>query len=515
MTRPGNLGPIDLVNVLIVFTLFLSLLLRIIWLENIPGINADEAWYGIIALNIINGDFSQLFTPSGNLLNPFYILPVIILHILFSPSFLLLRVASLMSGILLIIFTFFTIKDLQNKKMALVVAILIATLPLNIAYSRFGWDTSQTVLISCVVIYALLKRNWVLLVLSTLAAVMIHPTNIGLFIFSLLFIFIGKLSEAKYSKEKKILFILFSSVVLLIFISLIYISPLSNWLPGMTAVMSRMVNVQEMGDFLLNFSRLISGGIVYEYITGVKSSLYTGAIDIIFSISLVFMMAFLIFKSYKVNNIKIFSFSCSFVLMLGIWYVSFSSFPLQPGSERYSLFLLYPFIICVGYYFQMISEYINYKKLIIVSLVMGNIMMVGFIKNYFIQIYDTGGESEITFRTNYIEPKQMVFNKINDEKSKDKISVVASQWWNAQPLMYLGYNDKQFNVIESYEKQELILPESEDIFVNTFVGDELDENIKNQYAYNIESAWVFKTFAGEPLMMLYKLKPMTIKLISN
>ena len=63
MTRPGNLGPIDLVNVLIVFTLFLSLLLRIIWLENIPGINADEAWYGIIALNIINGDFSQLFTP--------------------------------------------------------------------------------------------------------------------------------------------------------------------------------------------------------------------------------------------------------------------------------------------------------------------------------------------------------------------------------------------------------------------------------------------------------------------
>ena len=94
---------------------------------------------------------------------------------------------------------------------------------------------------------------------------------------------------------------------------------------------------------MLNFSRLISGGIVYEYITGVKSSLYTGAIDIIFSISLVFMMAFLIFKSYKVNNIKIFSFSCSFVLMLGIWYVSFSSFPLQPGSERYSLFSLISF----------------------------------------------------------------------------------------------------------------------------------------------------------------------------
>ena len=515
MTRSDNLRHIDLVNVLIICTLFFSLLLRIIWLENIPGINADEAWYGIIALNIISGDYSQLVTPSGNLLNPFYILPVIILHFLFAPSFLLLRVTSLLSGILLIIFTYFAIKDLQNKKMALVVAIFIATLPLNIAYSRFGWDTSQTVLISCVVIYALLKSNWILLVFSTLAAVMIHPTNIGLFIFSLLFIFISKLSEAQYSKEKKVLSILFSSIVLLIFTAIIYISPLSNWLPSITAVISRMVNIQEMGNFLLNFSRLITGGVVYEYITGVKSSLYTSAIDTMFTIGLVFMMAFLIFKSYKVNNVKIFSFSCSFVLMLGIWYVSFSSFPLQPGSERYSLFLLYPFVLCVGYFLQMVSEYIHYRKLIIGSLIIGNLIMMGFVKNYFIQIYDTGGESQLTFRTNYIEPKKMVFNKVNEEKSKDKVSVIASQWWNAQPLMYLGYNDKQFNVIESYKMQELILSEDEDIFVSTFVGDELDENMKNKYAYNIENAWVFNTFANEPHMMLYKLKPMTIKLIAN
>ena len=234
-----------------------------------------------------------------------------------------------------------------------------------------------------------------------------------------------------------------------------------------------------------------------------------------FTIGLVFMMAFLIFKSYKVNNVKIFSFSCSFVLMLGIWYVSFSSFPLQPGSERYSLFLLYPFVLCVGYFLQMVSEYIHYRKLIIGSLIIGNLIMMGFVKNYFIQIYDTGGESQLTFRTNYIEPKKMVFNKVNEEKSKDKVSVIASQWWNPQPLMYLGYNDKQFNVIESYKMQELILSEDEDIFVSTFVGDELDENMKNKYAYNIENAWVFNTFANEPHMMLYKLKPMTIKLIAN
>lgn len=515
MTKTENLKHIDLVNVLIFFTLFLSLFLRIIWLENIPGINADEAWYGIIALNIINGDFSQLVTPSGNLLNPFYILPVIVLHILFAPSFLLLRVASLMSGILLIIFAYFTIKDIQNKKMALVVALMIAILPLNIAYSRFGWDTSQSVLISCVVIYALLKPKWILLVFSTLAAVMIHPTNIGLFIFSLLYIFISKFSKAQYSKEKKVLSILISSIVLLILTTIIYISPLSNWLPRITDVISRMINIQEMGDFLFNFTRLITGGIVYEYITGMKSSLYTSVLDTIFTISFVFMMAFLIFRSYKVNNVRVFSFSCSFVLMLGIWYVSFSSFPLQPGFERYSLFLLYPFVVCVGYFLQMISDYINYKKLIIGSLVVGNLMMLGFIKNYFIQIYDTGGQSQPTFRTNYIEPKKMVFNKINEEKNKNKVSVIASQWWNAQPLMYLGYHDKKFNVIESYNMQELVLSEDEDIFVSTFVGDELDENMKNKYAYNIENVWVFNTFANEPHMMLYKLKPMAIKIIAN
>ena len=143
-----------------------------------------------------------------------------------------------MSGILLIIFTFFTIKDLQNKKNGFSCGYIDCDIAFEYRIFQvwLGYKSNRFK-ISCVVIYALLKRNWVLLVLSTLAAVMIHPTNIGLFIFSLLFIFIGKLSEAKYSKEKKniIYFIQQCCSADIHFINL-HFTPLSNWLPGMTAV---------------------------------------------------------------------------------------------------------------------------------------------------------------------------------------------------------------------------------------------------------------------------------------
>ena len=95
-----KLFQVDLVKsgltIITLVILSISIFLRIFALDNIPGISGDEAWYGILALEILAGEVAiDLHTPSGNLLNPFYILPVMATHFFFEPSYLLLRIPSL------------------------------------------------------------------------------------------------------------------------------------------------------------------------------------------------------------------------------------------------------------------------------------------------------------------------------------------------------------------------------------------------------------------------------------
>src|SRR5580658_7243942 len=77
-----------------------SIFLRIWHLGNIPGLNGDEAYYGVQSLNIIHGKPVAWFTPSGNFSNLLYTGPCILLHLLFAPSFVLLRANAVVFGLL-------------------------------------------------------------------------------------------------------------------------------------------------------------------------------------------------------------------------------------------------------------------------------------------------------------------------------------------------------------------------------------------------------------------------------
>src|ERR1700693_6331537 len=66
-------------------------------LGNIPGINGDEAWYGVQAQNWLHAGQVDWRTPTGNLLNPLFFWPQVALHSLFEPSFAVLRVTAVAS----------------------------------------------------------------------------------------------------------------------------------------------------------------------------------------------------------------------------------------------------------------------------------------------------------------------------------------------------------------------------------------------------------------------------------
>ena len=152
----------------------------------IPGVNGDEAWYGVQAERIIDRGCVAARTPTGNPLNPFMIVPQVLLHEFSPPSFALLRTPALVSGLLALLLNLAMCARAFGWRMAWLTTLIHAVLPINIAYSRFAWDASQSLLFTLPVIYAGVlaiqqptkRRHWTGMgVLFLSASILVHPTN--------------------------------------------------------------------------------------------------------------------------------------------------------------------------------------------------------------------------------------------------------------------------------------------------------------------------------------------------
>src|SRR5688500_10239541 len=142
-----------LITINMVGLLSVAVGMRIWQLDHVPGINGDEAWYGIQAMRLLNGEAVAWQTPTNNVLNPLFFVPLTALHMIASPSAALLRWPSALSGILALVLNYVLCRRTFDRPTALVTTVLLAVLPVNIAYSRFGWDTSQTLLTTLPAVY--------------------------------------------------------------------------------------------------------------------------------------------------------------------------------------------------------------------------------------------------------------------------------------------------------------------------------------------------------------------------
>lgn len=136
----------------------LAMFFRFWRLNSIPGLNGDEAWYGMRAFEILSGsellrDSSIWFTPTGNPINPFYMVPSVVLVSMTEPSITALRLPALISGIAALALSFTMCRRVLDPAVATLSTLILTILPVNIPYCRFGWDTSQTLLASVPVVF--------------------------------------------------------------------------------------------------------------------------------------------------------------------------------------------------------------------------------------------------------------------------------------------------------------------------------------------------------------------------
>ena len=156
--------------------------LRFWQLDRLPGVNGDEAWYGAMALRWLDGEVIGWRTPTGNPLNPFFLFPLIGLHCCWEPSIALLRAPAVVSGVLACAANFWLCRRVFDRQTAIVSTVILAVLPIDLAYSRFAWDASQSLLFTVFVLYVAhlrpATRGLVAGIIAFAAAVWVHPTNL-------------------------------------------------------------------------------------------------------------------------------------------------------------------------------------------------------------------------------------------------------------------------------------------------------------------------------------------------
>src|SRR6476620_1712803 len=118
---------------LIAATLAAAILVRLHALDSLPGLNGDEAYFGVRALEVLHGHPIALRTGSGLPLNPLYFGLVLALHAIAPPSLLLLRTAPAIASILSVLAAFWLFQH-RGRTFAAVFAILVACSPCHLIY---------------------------------------------------------------------------------------------------------------------------------------------------------------------------------------------------------------------------------------------------------------------------------------------------------------------------------------------------------------------------------------------
>ncbi|MEX2137648.1 MAG: hypothetical protein WD894_00175 [Pirellulales bacterium] len=426
-------------------------------LGSVPGVNGDEAWSGVQTERLLHGQCVPLRTPTGNPLNPFFLAPQVLVHTFAESSFAALRIAALASGLIALVLNFCLCRRAFGPRMAWLTTLIHAVLPINIAYSRFAWDASQSLLFTLPVVYAgvlaqsepqrRLRWTWIG-VFSLAAALIIHPCN--LFVAPFLAI------QLAAAWQDHIVAWWRSPAARRIGLPLSVVTAVVLVWPVMPRVVANVGAIENYTAFVQRFGDLFTGATVYEYIPGTLAPADESAGAAVrislesLSIAVAGLAAFALFNSIRRGK------SAADAWLVAGWAASVVSFfavagptAIAPHFERYAICLVAPTVLLLGraldWWMRPTTQFSTATAPLL--LVVGAFILSTFKGQYFHEFKQSGGRSHVTFRTAAIEPKQQVMDLIDRQREPGlPLLIQTSEWWLYWPLQYLAYAHDDVNV---------------------------------------------------------------------
>ena len=477
-----------------------ALVFRIVGLEHLPGINADEAYYGSVVMAFKAGENPELTTVSGLPLNPFYSGLLYLIHsVVPTPSFWILRMPALLSGLALLALAHPLLAQVFDRTTALRTTLLLACLPIAIAYSRFGWDQSQAPLASLLCLYFALKRQLLGASVTFSFAMIVHPINVFLAP-----IVLGPMAAewtaqrmakspagaagastaiqdaeqvARPATEepgspRHVLLVLIAALAIcaLFFVwRLVPAKILQSWqanmLPG---IGRRLVNPLDWGRYALLYSDFLTGTTIYRYVAGPVPEWSVGLQRLAFVGILAILLIRGLPRLVREHDLPALGLLAGLGISLAACYLVIGPHAIGPGLERYAMWLVTPSCLALALLLRATGDSVMATRLQLGLWIVCSLLLVGFQLHYFEPLLETGGNAHRTFRTGPVEPKQAAFEAIEEVCQRQPATILAEDYWTFVPLYYLARGRPELRVVQC--KEVKVEDESQRRFLVGFAG---------------------------------------------
>ena len=466
--------------------LAVAVALRVWGLNHVPGLNGDEAWMGVQALRFLDGQPVAWLTPTGNPMNVFHFLPQVALHAALPPSVVTLRLTVLISGILALVVNYLLCQYTFHRRSAAISTLVLAVLPVNIAYCRFAWDASQSLLFTLPIVYGSLlavrqpNRAWKWLLMagiSQLAALVVHPTNIfvaPLIVVSACTVYRVPLSRALLAARSRWGWVAigFGGVTGFAAVGIL----LKRWV---LVAGRRLVDPGEMGLFAGNYVDFFSGSVIYQFIAGTQrdpAELST----MLYRVAALFVMGCVAYGIY--HQLRL-SRQGHRTLLLGVAGITLGLFliagprAVAPHTERYAIGLIGATALLAAFG---IAWWVRRSgRIATVSwIVAAWAVLAVFHCNYLHFIKTTGGESHRAFRTTTVEPKlAAILSIVGRQVHGQPVCILAREWWSYWPAEYFTFTSDCIRVVSVPGNDPIRDREFEQLSDNEDSGDCLEQRL--------------------------------------
>jgi Dolichyl-phosphate-mannose-protein mannosyltransferase len=419
-----------------------GLVARVLWLDTLPGINGDEAWYGV---QVATGALS-LRTPTGNLVNPLHLGPLALLQPFAPLAAWVLRAPAVLSGVLTVALGYVLLRRSLGVAAAMVFTALAASSPDLIAYARFGWDASGTPLVSLAALHLALSRRWGWTAAVMGFAVVVHPTN------ALLAAPVAALFVAEHSKQgasHRRLFVYGGAAAVGVAVLCAALAAVVRF--DLRAALGGVAPApgETFLTMLTRYGDLVSGVTVYRYIAGPLAPAVAFAHRAVMALVVAPVTVLGCVRAWREGERRPAALGLGVVLSLAALYAVFGTFPLTPGSERYGQFLVVPSLVLVAWSIATLAarrEALGFMAAAVVSAALFG-CVGGF---YFRPLRVEGGGAHRTFRVGSREPKVMIADAIRADRQRGPV-VLAEDWWTGVPLEYLLARTRGVRVLRHVE----------------------------------------------------------------
>lgn len=430
-----------------------AVVLRTFALDRLPGLNGDEAGYGVHALMLFDGaPWLSLRTGTDLPMNLPYFGVVAMLHWLLEPSFFTLRLAALLHSLTAAVLAYVLFRK-QDGERAAWFAALVAVLPIHVGYARFGWDPAAVPTVMLLALAAAVRQRPLLTALAFALCLTVHPMTA----FALPILAAPLIARRLTHAEHGTLRAPSRRALALTLVGTLAAGLVSAWLvdhdalptPVLAALrgkalgsaLSRLLDPLQVLQFLGLYVDLLSGATLYRYITGALSPTAALAHAVLGPAIVGCVAAFSVRRLWRQQRYVELFVLAGIAVSLALAYAVAGPRVLRPRTERYGIFLTIPSCYVLAACLASLSSTAAHVVRTRIALgALGLVLVSAFCVNYVAALHVPEPQRENAFRTGETEPKAAALQDILRMRDPSRTTVVLAQdWWLYWPLRYLAH----------------------------------------------------------------------------